>query len=93
MTLLTERKGSEVNDSACIRYFSRCPVYTFRRDGGCYLLCGQRQSEKEKASMSWIGWAVIGILAGNVILFGGLLIGYRMEKRELEKDEQRGIRR
>ena len=42
--------------------------------------------------MSWIGWAVIGILTGNVILFGGLLIGYRMEKRELEKDEQRRIR-
>jgi len=42
--------------------------------------------------MSWIGWAVIGILICNVIFFGGLLIGYRMEKRELEKDEQRRIR-
>ena len=37
-------------------------------------------------------WILIGILAGNVILFGGLLIGYRMEEREREKDEQRGIR-
>ena len=42
--------------------------------------------------MNWIAWAVIGILAGNVILFGGLLIGYRMEERERKKDEQRGIR-
>ena len=42
--------------------------------------------------MNWIGWTVIGILAGNVILFGGLLIGYRMEERERKKDEQRGIR-
>ena len=42
--------------------------------------------------MSWIGWAVIGILAGNVILFGGMLIGYRMEERKLKKDEQRRIR-
>ena len=42
--------------------------------------------------MSLIGWVVIGILAGNVILFGGLLIGYRMEKKEFEKDEQRRIR-
>ena len=42
--------------------------------------------------MNWIGWTVIGILAGNVILFGGLLIGYRMEERERE-NEQRGIRR
>ena len=39
--------------------------------------------------MSWIGWVVIGILAGNVILFGGLMIGYRMEERERDKDEQR----
>ena len=43
--------------------------------------------------MSWIGWVVIGILAGNVILFGGMLIEYRMEERERKKDEQRGIRR
>ena len=37
--------------------------------------------------MNWIAWTVIGILAGNVILFGGLLIGYRMEERERDKHE------
>lgn len=37
--------------------------------------------------MSIIGWVIIGIMAVNVILFGGLLIGYRMEERKREKDE------
>lgn len=43
--------------------------------------------------MSWIGWAVIGILAVNVIFFGGLLVGFILEEREREKHEQRRIRR
>ena len=42
--------------------------------------------------MNWIAWTAIGILTENVIMFGGLLIRYRMEERERKKDEQRGIR-
>ena len=39
--------------------------------------------------MSWIGWTMIGILAANVIFFGGLLIAHIIAERN-RKDEQRG---
>lgn len=35
--------------------------------------------------MSWIVWAVIGILAVNVILISGMLIEYKREQRERKK--------
>ena len=35
--------------------------------------------------MSWIGWTVIGILAMNVIVFGGMMVNFILEERERKK--------
>jgi len=32
--------------------------------------------------MSWLGWIVIGIMAANVLFFGGMFIGYLIERRD-----------
>ena len=35
--------------------------------------------------MSWIGWTAIGILAMNVIVFGGMMVNFILEERKREK--------